>query len=144
MDRQPETTQPVREPDEIEYGPPGSGLKRAGWFLFKILLLFGGLFLALMVGLSLLSSGSTEGLSAFRRTLERVDSVMVFVRLAAIAGVIGFWRPLNGWLAQRKGWSQAHLQRVLDGRWLTLGVLLFVELVLIQRLHEPLIDSIRG
>jgi hypothetical protein len=144
MDRQPETTQPDREPDEIEYGPPGSGIKRAGWFLFKILLLFGGLFLALLIGLSLLSTGSTEGLSAFRHTLERLDSVMVYLRLAAIAGVIGFWRPLNVWLAQRKGWSQAHLQRVLDGRWLTLGVLLFVELVLIQRLHEPLIDSIRG
>ena len=95
-----------------------AGVKRAGRLLFKLLVLFGGLFLALLVGLSLLSSGSTEGLSAFRQTLERLDSVMVFVRLAAIAGVIGFWRPLNLWLAQRKGWSAVP---ICNGSWTVAG-----------------------
>ena len=146
MERQKDTViEDQAMPDTEEKATrPVSGMKRAGGLLFKLLLLFGGLFLVFVLGLSLFSSLSLEGMQAFRQNLDRLASVMMVVRLAVIAGVIGFWRPLNVWLAMRKDWPQAQLQRVLAGRWLTLGVLLFVELVLIQRLHEPLIDSLRG
>lgn len=118
-------------------GQPG-GMRRAGRFIFKTTLIFGGLFLLFLLGMMLMTSLSLEGMTSFRDWLERADSVLVFFRVGLIGLLITFWHPLNTWFAQHNGWSKVRLQRVLAGRWWSLGLLLFVELILVQRLHESL------
>jgi len=79
-------------------------------------------------------------LHQMQRGLAQFGEWWMVVRLAFIAGLIIGWVPINTWLARRNDWSPAHLARVLAGRWMTLGILAFVELFLVQRLHEPFTD----
>jgi len=123
-------------------GRPG-GWRKAGRFAFRLLLVGGGLFLLLIVGLMLMSSFTLEGMEGFRRHMERADEVLIYFRLAVIGLLIGFWRPLNVWLARFRQWPEGQLERVLAGRWWALGMLLFIELVLVQRIHEPLIAMVK-
>ncbi len=128
------------DPPTTPANQPG-GLRRAGRFTVKLVLILGTVFFLFLLGLSLISSLSLEGLQSVQQHLARVDAPLMWLRLLLIGTLIGFWQPINAWLAQRNAWSQARLERVMKGRWMTLAVLLFVELVLIQRLHEPLIDG---
>ncbi len=128
--------------DEEELPQPQQpAWRRAGQLSFKFMLILGGVFLLFVLGLSLFFSFSLEGLQSAQDRLAQADGVLMWFRLLLIAVLIGFWQPINVWLAQRNAWSPERLQRVLHGRWLTLAVLLFVELVLVQRLHEPFIDG---
>ena len=99
---------------------PG-GMRRAGRFTFKLALILGGVFFLFILGLSLITSFSLEGLVSVQQRLDQADSTLMWFRLLLIGALIGFWRPLNVWLAQRNAWSQARLSRVLQGRWMTLG-----------------------
>ncbi|MCU7849343.1 MAG: hypothetical protein KZQ89_15405 [Candidatus Thiodiazotropha sp. (ex Lucinoma kastoroae)] len=128
--------------DDDQTGRPGR-LKRAGWLLLRLGLFVGGCFLLMVVGLALMSSFSLEGIHAFRQRLAGADSVLVIVRLGAIGLLIGFWRPVNVWLDRVRGWPEGQLERVLAGRWWALAMLLFVELVLVQRLHEILLERVK-
>lgn len=120
-----------------------SRLKRAGRFTLKLLLVVGGLFLLMVVGLMLMSALSLEGIEGFRERMGHADSYLVFVRLLVIGLLIGFWRSFNVWLAKTRGWPEGQLERVLEGRWMALAILLFVELILVQRIHEPLIKMVK-
>ena len=117
---------------------PG-GLRRAGRVTFRTALILGGLFLLFLLGMMLMSFLSLEGMTSFRDRLERADSVLVFFRVGLIVLLVIFWRPINTWLAGHNGWSEARLQRTLEGRWWALALLLFIELILVQRLHEALL-----
>jgi hypothetical protein len=125
-----------------EAGQPGR-LKRAGRFTLKFLLVIGGLFLLMVIGLMLMSAFSLEGIEGFRDRMGHADSYLVYVRLLAIGLLIGFWRPFNIWLAKTRGWPEGQLERVLEGRWMALAILLFVEMILVQRIHEPLIKMVK-
>lgn len=132
----------VREPKPGRRSRAG-GWKRARRFTLKTLLVVGGLFLLLVAGLMLMSAFSLEGIDSFRRRLDRVAEILVYGRLLAIGLLIGFWCPFNSWLAKIRGWTKEQLQRVLGGRWWALVMLLFIELVLVQRIHEPLIEMVK-
>lgn len=119
---------------------PG-GMRRAGRFTFKLALILGSVFFLFILGLSLITSFSLEGLVSVQQRMDRAESVLLWFRLLLIGALIGFWRPLNVWLAQRNAWPPLRLERVLQGRWMALGVLLFVELVLVQQFHESLING---
>ena len=119
--------------DHIEARRPRRVLRR-------IALITAGLAVLILLGLLLMNSTNMDQLEHARRQLQAFDAWWRYVRWTFIAGLIIFWREINTWLAARNGWSEAHLQRVLGGRWLTLGVLLFVELFLTLRIHEPLVD----
>lgn len=125
-----------------EAGQPDR-LKRAGRFTLKLLLVVGGLFLLMVVGLMLMSAFSLEGIEGFRERMSHADSYLFFVRLLVIGLLIGFWRPFNVWLAKYRRWPEGQLERVLEGRWMALAILLFVELILVQRVHEPLIKMVK-
>jgi hypothetical protein len=118
-------------------------LKRAGRFTLKLLLVVGGLFLVMVVGLMLMSAFSLVGMEHFRERMGHADNYMVYVRLLAIGLLIGFWRPFNGWLAKVRRWPEGQLERVLEGRWMALAILLFVEVILVQRVHESLIKMVK-
>lgn len=122
-------------------GQPGS-LRRAGHIVFRIALILGGLFLLFLLGMMLMSSISPQGMASFRDKLAQADSVLVFLRLGLIGLLITLWHPLNTWFAQHNCWSEARLQRVLAGRLWTLVLLLFVELILVQRLHETVLGMV--
>lgn len=122
-----------------DQGGQSGMLRRAGRSVFSIVLIFGGLFFLFLLGMTLMSSFSLEGMASFQERLSRADSMLMFVRLLLIGVLIVFWRPLNSGIAKRNDWSEVHLQRVLAGRWWALTLLLFVELILVQRLHESLL-----
>jgi hypothetical protein len=117
--------------------------KRAGRFTLKLLLVMAGLFFVMVLGLMLMSSFSMEGIERFRQGLNHADSVFFYGRLLLIGLLIGFWRPFNTWLATVKGWSDEQLASILAGRWWALGMLLLIELLLIQRIHEDIIGMFR-
>jgi hypothetical protein len=114
------------------------GWRRAGRLALRVAFIVVGLLLVLSVGQLLMSSFSLQDLASFRDRLERADSVLVFFRLGFITLLIFYWKPFNTWLAKLNGWSGAQLERVFAGRWWALSVLLFVEIILIQRVHEYL------
>jgi hypothetical protein len=105
-----------------------------------MVLILGGLLCLFLLGMLLISSLSLEGMATFQEKLHGMGSVLVFIRFLLIGLLIVFWRPLNSWFANRNGWSEARLQRILAGRWWTLALFLFVELILVQRLHETVLD----
>jgi hypothetical protein len=127
-----------REPQAGHQDRPGRW-RRTGRFMFKLLLILGGLFLLMIVGLMLMSSFTLDGVENFRQNLDRFDRYIIIIRLLAIGILIGFWCPFNKWLAQIRGWPDEQLERALAGRWWALGVMMFVELVLVQRIHEILV-----
>ncbi|MEW8048436.1 MAG: hypothetical protein AB2805_18295 [Candidatus Thiodiazotropha sp.] len=112
--------------------------RRAGRVALRFALIVGVLFLVLVMGQLLLSSFSLQDLASFRLKLEHADHFLVFVRLGFITLLIVYWRPFNTWLATINGWSDEQLARVLSGRWWALSVLIFVEVILVQRIHEML------
>ena len=131
-----------REPETDTAGDhqprrPARRRLRAG---LLILLVF-AVFLALnLLGMLLMNVVSIAQLHQAQRGLQNFGEWWMIARLTFIAGLIIGWTPINTWLAQRNDWSKAHLARVLGGRWLTLGLLVFVELFLVQRIHEPFTD----
>lgn len=109
--------------------------------LFGKVMLFVGILAGLMlVGLFIMSTFSIDQLQQARQGLRAFGEWWMYVRWTFIAGLFIYWIEINTWIAQRNGWTEAHLRRVLDGRWLTLGVLLFVELFFVLRIHEPFVD----
>ena len=105
------------------------------------MMLFSGTLIALMLlGQFIARTFSIDQVQQARQALRTFGAWWMYVRWAFIAGLIVYWVDINTWLARRKGWSEAHLARVLDGRWFALGVLTFVELFFVLRIHEPLID----
>ncbi|MEW8139158.1 MAG: hypothetical protein AB2761_19005 [Candidatus Thiodiazotropha endolucinida] len=110
--------------------------RRAGRVALRFALIVGVLFLVLVLGQLLLSSFSLQDLASFRLKLEHADHYLVFIRLGLITLLIVYWRPFNTWLAKVNAWPEQKLEHVLSGRWWALSILLFVELILVQRLHE--------
>jgi len=109
-------------------------------FMRKALLLSTVLVALYLVSILLMSVVSIDSLYQVKYGLRSFGEWWIYVRVAFVAGLIIWWQPLNTWIARRNAWSEAHLARVLAGRWLTLGTLTFVELILIQRIHEPFTD----
>ena len=117
-----------------------TGARQTKRWLIRVMLFSGALIGLMLLGLFLIDTLSIDQVQQARQGLQIFGAWWMYVRWAFVAGLIIYWVDINTWLARRKGWSEAHLARVLDGRWFTLGVLLFVELILILRIHEPLVD----
>ncbi len=117
-----------------------SMLRRAGRTAFRMVLILGGLIFLFLLGMLLILLLSLEGMATFQEKLHGLDSALMFVRLLLIGLLIVFWYPLNSWLANRNCWSEQRLQQILAGRWWTLTLLLFIEIILVQRFHETLLD----
>lgn len=104
--------------------------------LTRIAVMFGVFVLSVVVfyilGSVLMSTVSLDSLQHARNTLNAAGHWFAIVRLMFIATLIGFWVPINRWLAGRFIWSDAYLTRILSRRWQALGVLLFVELAFMQ------------
>ena len=110
-------------------------------FLRKTLILLAIFIAFYLVGILLMSIVSIDKLHEAQRGLDQFGEWWMLVRLAFIAGLMISWVRINTWLARHNGWSKAHLARVLAGRWITLVTLTFVELFLVQRIHEPFTDK---
>ncbi len=122
---------------------PGEPLHqwRAVWRTLRVLLLFAAVLIGLyLVGVLLMSLLSLDQLHSIKQGLRTFGEWWVIARLGFIAGLAFYWVEINAWLSRHNGWTEAHLARVVAGRWLMLGVLTFVELVLVQRVHQPFVD----
>lgn len=93
-----------------------------------------------IVGLGLMSSVKMSVFDSISTALWSFNSWFAFIRIAVIMIAIIYWEELNTWLAIRFHWSGERLERTIQGKYFTLFVLGFMELILIQRLHEPVID----
>ncbi len=114
--------------------------RRARRWVIGMMLFSGALIALMLLGQFIVKTFSIDQVQQARQGLRAFGAWWMYVRWAFIAGLIIYWVDINTWLARRKGWSEAHLARVLNGRWFTLGVLLFVEMFFVLRIHEPLID----
>jgi len=131
--KDPQQTKNVADAGDQSYRP-------ARRFLRNVLLFSVVLIALYFVGVILMSLLSIDHLRQVRHGLKVFGEWWLIVRLGFIAGLAIYWLEINTWLSRRNGWTEAHLTRVLAGRWLTLGVLIFVELFLVQRIHEPFTD----
>lgn len=126
----------VEEHDaEVEQSRP-SVLRKAGKGLLKIGLGLFVLFIMLVIGSTMMRSLSLSQLQSASQSLDKADHWFQFIRWVFIASLIIWWDPINTWIAKRKNWNDSQLRLVLDMRWVALGVLIFVELIFIQRIYE--------
>jgi len=116
--------------------------KRRWKVLLKVVLFFSAFIGVALFGLIIMSSVSMNGLESVQSALDKFDKWFMFIRLLLIIIAITYWENINTWLARRNDWSDLHLQRVINGRWRTLGILLFIELVLVQQIHEYIFNII--
>jgi len=116
--------------------------KRKWKVLLKVVLFFAVFIGVALFGLIIMSSVSMDGLEGVQNALNNFDKWFMFIRLSLIAAAITYWVNINTWIAKRNGWSKSHLQRVINGRWKTLGILLFIELILVQQIHEYIFNII--
>lgn len=83
------------------------------------------------------SQVSLTQLQSFSQTLKQADqSILQWIRLAFITILIGYWKPIITWMARRHDWSEARLHYTLKQRWVMLGVLAFVELLIVRQVHQ--------
>ena len=92
------------------------------------------------IGLGLMSSVKVSVFDSISSSLWSFNSWFAFVRITLIMIAIVYWEEMNSWLAIKLHWSEQRLERTIQGKYFTLFVLAFMELILIQRLHEPVID----
>jgi len=91
-------------------------------------------------GMIILSSISINSLQNIQNSINKFDSWFMFIRFSIIITIIAYWGVINTWLATRNDWNDAHLQRILKGRWTALTVLLFIELILVQKIHQIILN----
>ncbi len=132
---------PAKQPHQPTADAPSRRPRRAVWRMARTLLLFTVAFIGLyLAGVLLMGLLSLDRLHSIKQGLQDFGEWWVIARLAFISVLTVYWAEINTWLSHRNGWTEAHLARVVAGRWLMLGVLVFVELFLVQRIHEPVID----
>ena len=96
-----------------------------------------GLTLLFIMASILLSHVSLTKLNSFHQSIRDLDrSIFQWLRLAFIVVVAAYWKPVNTWLAKRNAWSDVKLNITLAYRWRILGVLIFIELFFIRRIHQ--------
>lgn len=116
---------------------------KLGLRILRTALIMLGILIALyVVGFLLMNTLTIDQLNHAQQGLHTFGQWWTVVRVAFIAGLTIYWREINVWLACRNQWTEAYLERVLAGRWLMLGTLCFVELFLVQRVHELLTDRL--
>ena len=120
---------------EVEQPQP-SVLKKAGKGILKVGIGLFVLFIMLVIGSMMMKSLSLNQLQSASQSLDQANHWFQFIRWAFIVSLITWWEPINTWIAQRKNWNANQLKLVLDMRWFALGVLVFVELIFIQRIYE--------
>jgi hypothetical protein len=89
----------VDEPESGHGGRP-SGSKNVGRFVLRIVLLFAGLFLLMMLGLMLISSLSLEGIQSFQEGLQWFNQGFAFVRVCLVGLLIIYWRLIRDSVAE--------------------------------------------
>ena len=114
--------------------------QRKGRGLWRLILWFVAFVALTFFGMIIISHFSMGQLNSARESLHTLNNtVLQWLRLAFIVVTMTYWVPINTWVAQRKAWSAAQLQRALANRWLVCGVLLFIELFLVRRVHEYIV-----
>ena len=113
-----------------------SVLRKAAKGVFKIATGLIFLFIMLVIGMMIMKSLSINKLQSVTQSLDAVNNWLQFIRWTFIAGLIYWWEPLNTWLSKRNDWNTNQLKLVLNMRWFVLGMLIFIELIFIQRIHE--------
>lgn len=113
-----------------------SPLRRVGKGAVKLVIGLIVLSFVVIFGSIMMSNISIDKLNSVRDSLDRANHWMQFLRWGFIAALITWWNPINTWLAKRKNWNKSQLALILNMRWFTLGILLFVELIFVQRAHE--------
>ncbi len=132
---------PLKQPPQPPVGAATARSRRRLWRTVRPLLLVTSVLVGLyLTGLLLISLLSLDQLHSMKQGLTTFGAWWIIARLSFIAGLAIYWVEINTWLSHRNQWSAAHLARVIAGRWLAVGVLSVVELFLVQRIHEPLID----
>ncbi len=113
-----------------------SVLRKAAKGAFKIGTGLIFLFIMLVIGVMMMKSLSMNKLQSVTQSLDAANNWLQFIRWVFIAGLIYWWEPLNTWLSKRNNWNTNQLKLVLNMRWFVLGMLIFIELIFIQRIHE--------
>ena len=105
-------------------------------FAGKLILLIGLILVMFVIGSILLSTMSVDSLTSLRASIDKFSSWWFIVRVSFIALLYFKWREINVYLSKKNEWSEEHLERVLAGRKLMVSLLIFVELIMVQRVHE--------
>ncbi len=113
-----------------------SVLRKAAKGLIKIVIGLFLLFIMLVIGSMTMKSLSIDRLQSVSQSLDTANKWLQFIRWAFIAGLIYWWVPFNTWISKRNKWNINQLELVLNMRWLVLGMLIFIELIFIQHIHE--------
>lgn len=91
----------------------------------------------LIAGFALFVWSRFESPDRISSRLQAVEPYLAIWRLALIALVIAFWRPLCKRIARLRDLAECELHTLLAHRWTLAVVLLLTELIVVQRL--PLI-----
>lgn len=113
-----------------------SMLKKAGKGVIKIAVALFVLFIMLIIGSVMMKSMSLNKLQSASQSLETANHWFQFIRWGFIAALITWWVPINTWIGSHKKWNANQLKIILDMRWITFAVLVFVELIFVQRIYE--------
>lgn len=122
--------------DHYDHVEHPSAVKKLGKLLLKLSIGVLILFVALVIGTTIMKSTSLNQLQSASESLDNANHWFQYIRWIFIASLIYWWVPFNTWLADRKGWNNNQLKLVLGMRWVTLSVSMFVELIFIQRIYE--------
>ncbi len=106
--------------------------------LFSLLILM----LLILFGMMIVKTLSMDQVQQARQGLQTFGAWWMFIRFGFIVVLTVYWVEISTWWARKNHWTEQHLQHVLARRWVMLGVLSFVELFLVQRIHEPLTDRL--
>ncbi len=117
-----------------------SHLKRAGHFVGRFAFFSIIISLVIALGLLVMSTIPLNSLQQAGQSIMLISNWLGIVRLSFVAILGIYWIEINTWISVRKQWSPAYLEKVLKGKWVSITGLLLIELVFIQRIHQPLID----
>ncbi|VAW67439.1 hypothetical protein MNBD_GAMMA08-2089 [hydrothermal vent metagenome] len=124
----------------IHYKSEYSKIKKMGRLTFKFASFSVLISVAIVLSLVVLATIPLSSLQLVNEKIITLSAWLSIVRLIFILALAIYWLEVNTWLSKRKQWSDAYLKNVLNGRWIAISGLLFIELVFIQRIHQPLID----
>lgn len=113
-----------------------SAVKKVGKGFLKIGVALLIMFVVLVIGTTIMKSMSLNQLRSASESLDNANNWFQYIRWAFIAAFIYWWKPINTWLANKNQWNTNQLNLVLSMRWIALFVLVFVELIFIQRVYE--------
>ncbi len=109
--------------------------------LLSILLL---LIFLVIVGNFMIRTLSPDQIHSFQQWTASFAFYAQFVRWALYTVLFVYWSPLIRTLGRLRHWDQPVIDQALHSKYSSVGLLLLVEIFIIQRLHIHLIQLLEG